>query len=132
MRFASKRDTWLGLVLWGSALIPLAGLAYRREPFPVLALVLYGLFIGWIWYGTYYTITGEHLRVSSGPFRQRVRLAEIRSITPSRDPLASPALSMDRLLIKYGRSGFVLVSPLDSRRFREEIKRRCPDALIIE
>ena len=40
MRFASKRDTWLGLVLWGSALIPLAGRFHGPPPDKVRAVWL--------------------------------------------------------------------------------------------
>lgn len=38
-------------------------------------------------------------------------------ITPSRNPLSSPALSIDRLKIQFGKRKFVLVSPEDKAGF---------------
>lgn len=127
MRFPSKKDWWLGLIIWSAALLPLLGLIYQGVLYPSLLALLLALFLAWIWFGTSYTITDTHLLVRCGPLRKRIPLESIRSISPSRDPLASPALSMDRLLIRYGKSGFLLVSPAQSDLFLREIRSRRSD-----
>ena len=56
----------------------------------------------WLAFSTIYQITDTHLFVRSGPFRWKIDLEEIQSVQPSRSMLSSPALSLNRLAIKYG------------------------------
>lgn len=114
--FSSKRDLWLGLVMWGCAAMGLAFSILDCSLFWVILTVIIAIFIGWIWFYTIYIVTGEKLEIRCGPFRQTVSLNEIVRIEKTRDPLAACALSLDRLVIKYGRSGFVLVSPKNKDR----------------
>jgi hypothetical protein len=73
---------------------------------------------------TRYTLTESELRIVSGPFRWRIPLQEIRSVTPTRNPLSSPALSLDRLRIEYGNGNWIMVSPRDKERFLKELQTR--------
>jgi hypothetical protein len=84
--------------------------------------ILAAVLILWILYGTFYVLTGESLLIHCGPFRRRVLVSTIHEIIPSRNPLSSPACSLDRLHIKYdgSRSG-VLISPWDERSFSREL-----------
>jgi len=124
MRFRSKVDGWLAAVLLASIALLVAGLwtAHAQDgPLPV-ALALPILLLGaglplWILADTHYTVVGEELIVRSGPFRWRIALREIRSVTPTRDMLSSPALSLDRLRIEYGAGRTVMVSPADKDAF---------------
>ena len=84
------------------------------------ALVL--LFVTWLYFSTSYTVTREALLVKSGPFSWVVPLGEISSIEPTHNPSSSPALSLDRLRIRYG-SKEILVSPADKAGFVTAIKR---------
>ena len=61
------------------------------------------------------------LRVVSGPFRWRVPIADIQSVTPTRSLWSAPALSLDRLRINYGNGRCILVSPADKQGFMEAI-----------
>ena len=63
------------------------------------------------------------LDIRSGPFRFRVPLGEVISVEPSRNPLSSPACSLDRLLIRYGRRQ-IMVSPKDRLAFLDALARR--------
>ena len=65
----------------------------------------------WIFTTTRYELSRETLVVRSGPFRWNICLAEIKSITPTHNPLSSPALSLDRLRIEYGQGRAVMISP---------------------
>lgn len=128
MRLRSKVDGWLAAVLLASIALLVAGLwtAHAQDgPLPV-ALALPILLLGaglplWILAVTHYTFVGEELIVRSGPFRWRIPLREIRSVTPTRDMLASPALSLDRLRIDYGAGRAVMVSPADKDAFLRAI-----------
>ncbi len=67
----------------------------------------------WILLRTDYSVADEVLCIRSGPFRWNVAISQIHEIRPSRSILSSPALSLNRLEIRYGKSQRVLVSPLD-------------------
>jgi hypothetical protein len=47
----------------------------------------------------------------------KVEIQKITSVKRTRNPLSSPALSTDRLEIKYGKWDFVLISPKNKERF---------------
>jgi len=130
LRFDSKRDLWLVVVLWGVVLgLVYASLNVAGSPTPIAFKVVFiGLclvsatFIPWILYGTFYVLTGDELLIRCGPFRHRVLVGAIQEITPSRNPLSSPACSLDRLHIKYqGSRNGVLISPVDQRLFLKEL-----------
>lgn len=121
--FASKIDTWLAAVLIVSALISAAvGIAllaslHLGAALAGLALLLIGAVLPlWILGSTRYAVQATVLEVVSGPFRWRIPLREIRSVTPTHNPLSGPALSLDRLRIDYGRRS-MMISPRDKERF---------------
>jgi hypothetical protein len=134
-RFVSKRDAWLTIVIWIGALVSAGGGIGQLDapaslPLKLLALLLLlgcAAFMLWVLYGTDYTVSADDLHIRSGPFRFRVPLQEIESVAPSRNPLSSPACSLDRLLIRYrdGRRR-VLVSPEDKLSFLQALVTRSP------
>src|SRR5690606_1532665 len=89
------------------------------------ALLLVGVILPlWILRSTYYTLDARYLHVRSGPFKWRVPLRDIRAVRPTRSPLSSPALSLDRLRIEFGRAGSIMISPGDKDRFLTELECR--------
>ncbi|WP_313055482.1 PH domain-containing protein [Pseudomonas lopnurensis] len=127
--YPSKIDWWLAVALvcsmavcaWASVNIVAAGAPAAWW----LALPTMGLGTGlppWLLFGTRYILEATHLRIKSGPFAWRVPLADITSITPTANPLSSPALSLDRLRIDYGRGSTVMISPRDKEQFIQEIE----------
>lgn len=132
-QFPSRRDGWLTAVIWIAALgCVLAGIAQLESalaPIPkallLLALLASAGFMLWILYGTSYHFAGDTLHIRSGPFRFRVPLVEVESVEPSRNPLSSPACSLDRLLIRYRAGhGRILVSPEDKAGFLQTLVAR--------
>ena len=130
LTFASKVDGWLLAVILGSAIVCLVATApvlaapgTVRWPIALVILVGVGLPL-WVLGSTRYTLMDAELRVRSGPFRWRVPLREVREITPTRDPLSSPALSLDRLRIDYGRGKWIMISPRDKELFIRELNAR--------
>ena len=88
----------------------------------VIALLSLGLPL-WFLFSTSYCVDKESLHVKSGPFSWTIPMTEIESVEPSRSLLSSPALSLDRLRIRYGNGKSILVSPADREAFLEAIER---------
>lgn len=131
--FRSKVDTWLVALMAASLLFALAGVLVAAvsvaDPAVWLGLgmtVAVGAFVVWLFRSTRYELDGRELVVRSGPFRWRIDLATIESVTPSRNPLSSPALSLDRLKIRYRKSRFLLVSPAERDGFLAALARAEP------
>ena len=133
--FRSKVDTWLGVALIGSVALSFAvACVVLLQGMPsgawlAIAVALTGAILPlWIFVDTKYVIDDRILSIRSGPFRWRIPLNEIRSIEPTRNPLSSPALSLDRLRIVYGKKRSCMVSPSDREGFIAEIERRANGA----
>jgi hypothetical protein len=126
--YPSKVDGWLVAVLVVAVVASVAagGAAIAADSPFMLAIVLpFGAVLPlWIAQTTRYTLDDAALNIASGPFRWRVPLRDIRGVTPTRSPLAGPALSLDRLRIDYGRARSILISPEDARGFLNELERR--------
>lgn len=128
--FPSKRDAWLTVVLWIAAAMCLAAGVAQVGVGPsagrlVFLIVLLGVaaLVLWVLYGTSYTFAGDLLDIRSGPFRFKVPVADVVSVHPSRNPLSSPACSLDRLLIRYGTRQ-IMISPDDRSAFLDTLARR--------
>ncbi|NTW29135.1 MAG: PH domain-containing protein [Coriobacteriia bacterium] len=124
--FRSKIDWWIGLILVVLPFIELGGLAAAllagdREAATAMAMgsglvaAIYGLLLIPIRYG----ITEDRLIIRFGVVRRSIPLSDIREVHPTRNPLASPALSLDRLAIRVdeGFIGMSLVSPSEREEF---------------
>lgn len=127
--FPSRIDAWLAVVLllaMAAALASVfvsagAGTLVGWTAAVLTALIGVGLPL-WLLLATRYTLQGDALLVQSGPFRWRVPLAEIRSVTPTSNPLSSPALSLQRLRIDYGRGRWLMISPRDREQFLQALE----------
>ena len=133
--YESKRDGWIVVLLWAAVTVMLIGAGNRWvTPLPFtfrllisLLFTLVAAFVLWVLYGTRYTLTDKALTVQSGPFRWVIDLEAISEITPTRNPLSSPACSLDRLHIRYrpNPSG-LMISPLDKEGFLRDLVERTP------
>ena len=129
VEFRSKVDNWflaalLGTIAIGGTTVAVA--AWHGGPIALLiALLVFpiGLPI-WLLRSTRYSLSDTHLDIRSGPFAWRVPLGQVRSITRTRNPLSSPALSLDRLRIEYGPAKWIMISPEDQERFMRELDAR--------
>lgn len=123
--FKSKVDAWLVIVLAVSTVVLIAGLAAtlysRPDPLAVVvmlaATLLFLLLVGSILLRTYYRVDAGMLTIVSGPLRRSVAIDQITSVERTRNPLSSPALSLDRLRIRYGDNKSVMISPADRDKF---------------
>lgn len=128
MTFRSAVDRWLYLVLAAAAVVvvvSVAPLVASASPGPIsVALFASAIGIGlplWILRSTFYTVHPDVLEVRSGPFRWRISRSDITSVEVSHSILSSPALSLNRLRIRYGNNRSVLVSPADREGFLQAL-----------
>ena len=77
--------------------------------------------IGSVLFRTYYQVDGNNLRIVSGPFHWNVPIDQISSVERTRNPLSSPALSLDRLRIRYAGKKSIMISPADRQRFMKAL-----------
>lgn len=136
--FRSKVDWWLRLVLLAAAaasIVALVSLALTESPLQALAfspvLLLSVVLPVWLMSSTTYTLDAEELLVRSGPLTWHVPLRDIHGVRATRNPLSSPALSLDRVRIDYGDHRAIMISPDDKARFLEELHRRMPGPMSI-
>ena len=128
MTFRSAVDTWFYAVIVVTAVVVAAAAlpALRAGNGAVVmavgiaAVIAVGLPV-WLLYSTHYTVTYEQLVIRSGPFLWRIPRSEIHEVRPTRSLLSSPALSLDRLEIRYGKGLTILVSPKDKAAFRDAL-----------
>ncbi len=141
--FPSRVDSWLVAIGPLAALTAATAVAGRAGPFvlnsggtpPMLALLavivaLMLLLPLWLVLDTNYTLTADDLLIRSGPFRWRIVLGDVREVSPSHSWISSPALSLDRLSIRYGADRSILVSPREKQRFIDALRQRCPSVLV--
>ena len=76
----------------------------------------------WMLASTYYQVEENELKIRCGPFVWRVDRSSIHSIEPTRSPLSSPALSLNRLEIRYGDQRSIMVSPASRTKFIEDLR----------
>jgi hypothetical protein len=129
--FRSKVDAWLGAILIATPILAVASILRSAIPeggavvsfVALLAVLPVGLPL-WLLCSTHYTLTATTLSVRCGPLSWHVPLEDIRSVQPTRNSLSSPALSLDRLRIDYGRGRTIMISPTDRERFLRELEAR--------
>jgi Bacterial PH domain len=138
MKFPSKKDWWLGLLLWGAIgygayISTYALLTEKADLLGILITVVINLtliaFISWLWFTTYYVLGEKELIIRSGPIKKRIPYREISSAHKTLNPLSSPALSLKRINITY-QFGMALISPKNRDEFLQKLSERCPNATI--
>ena len=134
-RFKSKVDRWILILILVVIIVQVvaitAAVKEAGEPGMITSLIL--AMIGvvalmvWLLLGTHYTVDRGYVRIVSGPFRWKVAIDDITSVSRTRNPLSSPALSLDRLSIRYGKRRRIMISPADQAGFLEAIGHELSD-----
>lgn len=129
--FRSKVDWWLWLAMLAANLGALAAIAVvvfqgGRSVDGIIVifacLLAMALFSSVI-FGTSYAVDRGIVTIRSGPLRWKVRIDEIQSLERTRSIVSSPALSLDRIRIRYGEGRSVMISPADKKAFLKAIGR---------
>lgn len=128
--FSSKVDMWLLIVVLGGVAACFAVVAQIWDSLgaarwwvgallmPVIVLPL------WVLFTTRYTMSDDELGVRCGPFHWTVPIGEITAIERTRNPMSSPALSLDRLRIEYGNGRSLMISPEPRGPFIKQLEYR--------
>ena len=127
--FRSKVDWWIRLLLGiaiagifvGSATVILEGADPVETTIALLACIAGFVLIVWVLIGTHYTVDRGTIIVRAGPMRWKIPIDEITAVEATKSPLSSPALSLDRLRIRYGKRRRIMISPADKAGFLEAI-----------
>jgi len=128
--YPSKVDAWLALLLLvmpvGVVLAWIAALTSGSNDDLIGAVIASVLVVGILFglvYPMRYGLCDKQLEVRFGLVRSRIPLTDITKVEPTRNPLASPALSLDRLSIVSGPglTGTVMISPADRDGFLNEL-----------
>jgi len=136
MRFYSKKGPIVSIFIWAFILGLLsivihdsfyAGDVNVVDFIVILIFLLVTAYFIWVWFQTYYEVQNDILKIVSGPRRKQIKIKEIISIKRTLNPFTGPALSMDRMSIKYGPYQSVLVSPKEKKAFIEELLKQNPN-----
>lgn len=125
--YPSKVDRWLAIVLLAAVLVTAASaVTLLRAGEWAIALLMVGVWVGvaLVAVPVSYALTPAELIVRAGLIRWRVPLDGIRRVYPTRNPLSSPAWSLDRLAVEYGASRVLLISPARKAEFLRDLEGR--------
>lgn len=79
-------------------------------------------FLVFMYRSTYYIIEKNELTIRSMLIvHKKIQVDTITKIYKTRNPLSSPALSINRIAIVYNKYDEILISPLDRKQFIEEL-----------
>lgn len=120
--YRSKVDWWLVVLILSVFGFPIVqGIQTKEYMLSVVFIMLLSLF--YILAITLkYKIEGDYLSI----WRTKIDIKTIRKIYATRNPLSSPALSINRIAIVYNKFDEVLISPKDRADFIEELLKVNP------
>ena len=121
MVYKSKKDSLIGIVIWGVVLFLLYGIynaVFIKENI-VGAFVMAALLVLLVcfWFRTIYKIEGDVLHIYYGPFRFQVIISEITSIRHAKNIFTGPSLSIERIEITYSNYRVIQISPKEKEKF---------------
>lgn len=133
MYFPSKKDLWVYLVIWICVIACLTPIFIGRD-FEVLFFTIpLAILLIWALFTTGYKVNDELLIIQNGPVKKKILIKDIKKISKTKNPLASSALSIDRLEITYGsKFEMELVSPKDKPKFTYSLKSINPQIEVID
>lgn len=130
VKFTSKKDWWLALIVWGIVAIACGQLWNHFDWLMLIGNVALISLISAFWFGTYYVIDENRLVVSLGITRKKIPIEQITAIRVARSVISSAALSIDRLEITYRETpqfpNVVYVSPKEQQRFVKQLYAQNP------
>ena len=123
LRFQSKIDTWLAVVLVAAAGATFWGSVQSGQWFSTVVMTAV---LGLLVFPMHYELQDDALVVRAGLIRYRRAYADITAAKPNRSPFSAPALSLDRLLISSKRGLGVNISPANREAFITALIERAP------
>lgn len=125
--YKSKIDWWLGLVLIYPICRSIISIV-EGEWLGYLGVVLCLLFIVFISKSTRYIIDENQLVVKCMFIvNDKIEISKIKKIEKTNSILSSPALSLDRMAIRYNKFDEVYISPKDKQAFVNDLLKINPE-----
>lgn len=121
--YKSKIDWWLVLIILVAFGFPVVQGILEKEY--VLSIVFGLLLVGFIVLAksVQYKIEDHYLTI----WWKKIDIATIRKVYYTRNPLSSPALSLDRIAIVYNTYDEIMISPLEKEAFICELLKINPN-----
>ncbi|WEG18951.1 PH domain-containing protein [Alkalihalophilus pseudofirmus] len=130
MSIPSKKDFIIGSLIWAVLLI-FIWILYRSlfVDFSMVGVIGMVIIISLFcakWFNTRYIITHRTLKIISGISHNSIDIEDINSISHTKNILIAPALSIERIEIKYKQYETVYISPKHTDNFMQELLKRKP------
>lgn len=123
MYFPSKKDLWLYPIIWGCIIACFTPIFIGRDFEALFFTIPLAILLVLNWFTTGYKVNNELLIIQNGPIKKKISIKDIKKISKTKNPLASSALSFDRLEIIYGSDfAMALVSPKNKQKFASLLK----------
>ncbi|ERR1019366_808885 len=135
MKYYSKKDWWVLLLIWIAILVPstfgFIAIHIASEP-PLIISGWIALIVAFLFllslcalsFPLYYKIEATALFIRCGLLQQEIPLSSIQAVFPTHNPLIAAAWSLDRLQINYQlgkRPLYALIAPQDKNGFLHEL-----------
>ncbi|WP_172435915.1 PH domain-containing protein [Sediminicola luteus] len=103
------------------------GSTFLEKPFPIGVLLFCIVLVLYLNFDTQYTIQDSQLKVRCGFLYQRTfDVNSFTSVKRTNNLISSPAPSLQRLEIKYGNYGSLIISPENEKQFAADLVRINP------
>ena len=134
MIFKGKVDWWFYgiMILIAVILVPIIVTAFMdgmtgAAVVDLLVLAAVEGFCGLIVGRNYVRMESGGLTIVFGLIQLPIRYSEVTAISETHNMLSSLAASIDRIEIRYGKNGCVMIAVVEKQAFIAEMKKRCPD-----
>jgi len=124
--YKSKIDWWLIIIIFVVFCYPIIdGIVSKQYS---LSLVFTGILflIFFLFKSIQYKIEGESLTI----WWKKIDIKTIKKVYATKNPLSSPALSLDRIAVVYNKFDEVLISPKERADFIQELLKINPNIVV--
>ncbi|MBU2912475.1 PH domain-containing protein [Reichenbachiella agariperforans] len=118
------------ILCFGITFLPIINGAPIRATLTIIGIMVLTIaFILHVFFQTTYRINDKNeLLIKCGfLYNAVVKISSIKSINRTRNPISSPAASLDRIELKYGKWDSVIISPNDRAGFVNELLKINPN-----
>ncbi|WP_339160758.1 PH domain-containing protein [Siminovitchia sp. FSL W7-1587] len=130
MVFTSRKDIWMGIVIWALIVVFIWGfyqsVFVQIDILGMIVMVIMIYLLGTIWFNTRYKIENDTLKISYGLIKKAIDIQEIQSIRNTTNPFVAPSLSVHRIEINYEKYKAIQISPKDIQAFVNELQKNNP------
>jgi len=115
--YKSKVDWWLMVIIFGVLFFPIIQGVIEKEYIVSIFSLLIVVLILLLFRSIKYKIDGNNLII----WKNKIDINSIKKIYKTKNPLSSPALSIDRIAIVYNKYDEVLISPKERMDFINQL-----------